>query len=503
MKTAVIYARYSSDRQTEQSIEGQLRVCNDYAERNDIIIIDTYIDRAMTGTNDNRTDFQRMLHDSNKKAWDYVLVYKLDRFSRNKYEMAMHKKTLRDNGIKLISCMENIPDTPEGIILESLLEGMAEYYSAELSQKVKRGMNETRQKGNFTGGYILFGYRVENKKVVIQEDEAEVVRWMFNECASGKLVKTIYQELNQRGILYRGKPFARNTVYHLLANEKYNGVYRHGNEVFTNMYPRIVSEEVFETVKSKIDSNKYGKHKPDVVYLLKNKVRCGYCGKPVNSDSGTSKNGSIMRYYKCSGKRNTNEKCVLKPIRKETLENLVIESTLEAFATPTNISVFADQVLALLKKKNNDNSVLNLLKADFDKVEKAISNLLDCMEQGITTESTKQRLQELENKRSLLSENILIEQSKVRAELTKEDIVKYIVTTLRKSPRQLIDLLIKEIRLYDDKIEIYFHFVDKKSPDDKNRWGFCFYEDKKSFTLETHVFGASAKTIEVEIKLFV
>lgn len=326
-----------------------------------------------------------MLHDSNKKAWDYVLVYKLDRFSRNKYEMAMHKKTLIDNGIKLISCMENIPDTPEGIILESLLEGMAEYYSAELSQKVRRGMNETRQKGNFTGGCVLFGYRVENKKVIIHEDEAEIVRWMFNECASGKFVKTIYQELNEKGILYRGKPFARNTVYHLLANEKYNGIFRHGDEVFTNMYPRIVPEETFEAVKSKIESNKYGKHKPDIVYLLKNKVRCGYCGKPVNSDSGTSHNGSIMRYYKCSGRRNTAKKCTLKPIRQETLEKIVLETILEAFSTPANISMFADIVMELLNKENNDNSVLKLLKADYDKVEKGISNLLDCMEQGMAT----------------------------------------------------------------------------------------------------------------------
>ena len=144
----VIYARYSSERQTEQSIEGQLRVCNDYAERNDIFIIRNYIDRAMTGTNDNREQFQQMLKDSDKKAWDYVLVYKLDRFSRNKYEMAMHRKRLKDNGIKILSAMENIPDSPEGILLESLLEGMNQYYSEELSQKVRRGLRETRIKGN-------------------------------------------------------------------------------------------------------------------------------------------------------------------------------------------------------------------------------------------------------------------------------------------------------------------------------------------------------------------
>ena len=112
MKTAVIYARYSSERQTEQSIEGQLRECMEYAERNDIVIVDTYIDRAMTGTNDNRTDFQRMLKDAQKSAWDIVLVYKFDRFSRNKYEAAIHKKTLKDHGITLVSCSVSEKSAP-------------------------------------------------------------------------------------------------------------------------------------------------------------------------------------------------------------------------------------------------------------------------------------------------------------------------------------------------------------------------------------------------------
>ena len=123
MKTAVIYARYSSERQSEQSIDGQLRKCYEYAEQNGILVLDTYIDRAMTGTNDKRANFQRMLKDSNKKLWNYVIVYKIDRFGRNKYEIAMNKHALKVNGIKLLSAMENIPDSPEGILLESLLEG--------------------------------------------------------------------------------------------------------------------------------------------------------------------------------------------------------------------------------------------------------------------------------------------------------------------------------------------------------------------------------------------
>ena len=171
MQTAVIYARYSSDSQNEQSIEGQLRVCEEYAKRNGILILNTYIDRAMTGRNDNRPDFQRMLKDSNRKEWNYIIVYKFDRFARNRYETAIHKKELKDNGVKVLSAMENIPDTPEAIIFESMLEGYAEYYSAELAQKVKRGMFETRRKGLYQGGGLLYGYKIDGRKIVIDENK--------------------------------------------------------------------------------------------------------------------------------------------------------------------------------------------------------------------------------------------------------------------------------------------------------------------------------------------
>ena len=323
---------------------------------------------------------------------------------------------------------------------------------------------------------------------------------MFQECASGTLVKTIIEQLHEKGILCRGKPFAKNTVYRMLANEKYAGIYKHGDEIFTNMYPRIVPQEIFDTVKNKLDNNKYGKHKKDVVYLLKNKTRCGYCGKSVVSDSGTSKNGNVMRYYNCAEKKR-NKNCSFKAIRKETLENLVLESVLQAFTAPNNISQFAEDVLTLLKKENNDNSVLNLLKNDLVKVEKAISNLLDCIEQGITTESTKKRLEELEEKQCLLKERILVEQSKQKNILTKDDIMKHVSSALRKNPKQLVDLLIKEIRLYNDKIEIDLHFTDKKNPDDENRWGFCFYSCEKSYSIDTHVFHAVPTVSSLQIEL--
>src|SRR5574344_984843 len=176
MKKAVVYARYSSDRQTEQSIEGQLRVCKEFAERNGFSIVGNYIDRATTGTNDNRAEFQRMIADSAKHFFDFVIVYKLDRFSRNRYDSAVNKATLKKNGVKLISAEENITDSPEGIILESMLEGIAEYYSAELSQKVKRGQRERRIKRNITGKPTPYRYDVVNKKIKKKKKEANIVR---------------------------------------------------------------------------------------------------------------------------------------------------------------------------------------------------------------------------------------------------------------------------------------------------------------------------------------
>lgn len=179
MKKVVIYARFSSHSQTEQSIEGQLRECYDFARRNDYLVIAEYIDRAITGTTDKRPEFLRMIEDSKKKNFDYVLVYQLDRFARNRYDSANYKAKLKKNGVRVLSAKENITEDASGILVEGMLESMAEYYSAELSQKVKRGIKESLLKGNFIGGHGLFGYDVIDKKWVVNPLEAAVVQDIF------------------------------------------------------------------------------------------------------------------------------------------------------------------------------------------------------------------------------------------------------------------------------------------------------------------------------------
>ena len=472
MKTAVIYARYSSDNQTEQSIEGQVRVCTEYAKSHNILILDTYVDRAMTGTNDQRPDFQRMLRDSAKREWDYVLVYKLDRFSRDKYATAIHKKTLSNNGVKVLSAMENIPDTPEGIILESLLEGMNQYYSAELAQKVKRGMNESRKKGLFTGGYLLYGYKVENKKIVVDEEQAEVVRYVFGQYALGVYVKDIIDVLTAKGIYHRGKPFIRTTIYNMLANEKYVGIYRYKGEVFENIYPQIVSKDIFERVKEKSRVNHYGKRSVSVVYLLRNKLRCGYCGQPISAETGTSRSGKVMRYYKCFGRKQNNG-CKKATTPKEFLENTILTTIVNELSKPKTMELIVSGILSEQSKQAEQNSALKILMREKKQIDSALENMMAAIEKGIITNGITKRLRELEAQQEELERKILIEQNKATVQLSETDIRKYYTTALSLEAQALIDLLVKEVVLYDDKVEIHFNTPARTSPDE-NR-GFSVY----------------------------
>ena len=221
---AVIYARYSSHNQTEQSIEGQLRDCYAYAERNGLTVIGEYIDRAISGTTDNRELFQRMIADAAKKQFQRILVWKLDRCARNRYDSAMYKHKLKQYGVKVISVMENVGEGDESILLEALLEASAEYYSLDLKKKIKRGIRESIIKGQYVGGPVPYGYIVQDKKLCIHTEEAEHLRWMFAQYAKGTSAADIVAELNQKGIRSnKGVPFNVNTLSGLFKNRKYSG----------------------------------------------------------------------------------------------------------------------------------------------------------------------------------------------------------------------------------------------------------------------------------------
>lgn len=352
MKYAVIYARYSSEKQNDQSIEGQLRVCSDYAEKNDIIVIKNYIDRATTGTNDNRPAFQEMLHDcSMQVVWNIVLVYAIDRFGWNSIEIAVNKQKLKKNNKTLISATqrtsENIDGSKnlDGILLENMYIGLVEYYSAELSEKVKRGITESRKKGHFCGGFLPYGYKVVDKKVEVNENEAEIVRYIYNQYAGGRIAKELLAEITNKGITHRGKPFTKNTFYYLLRLEKYTGICRDHKtgEIYDKTFPAILSKELYASVQKLLANNKLGAKSRITVYLLRKKLFCGYCGRIMQGESGTSSNGEIKHYYKCA-QRKESRSCHKKTIKKELVEQIVIDTTIEMLNNPDNLNLIVDKI---------------------------------------------------------------------------------------------------------------------------------------------------------------
>ena len=277
---AVIYARYSSDKQREESIKGQIEVCRKYAEDNGYEIIDTYIDRAKSAKTDDRPNFLKMIKDSTKKHFQAVIVYQLDRFSRNRYDSAKYKAILKRNGVTLYSANENISDNASGILLESVIEGISEYYSAELAEKVNRGMNVNAEKCLSNGGITPLGYKIENHKYVIDKQMAPIIKEIFEKYADGMTIKEICTDLNDRGIKKpNGTTFNKNSFNAILKNRKYLGIYIFKYIEKPGGMPQIIDEDLFNKVAERLNANRLApaRTRAKAEYLLTGKLFCGYC----------------------------------------------------------------------------------------------------------------------------------------------------------------------------------------------------------------------------------
>ena len=467
---AVIYARFSSHSQTEQSIDGQLRVCREYAERNKINIIGEYIDRATTGTNDNRPEFQRLIADASKKEFEQILVYKLDRFSRNKYDNVVYKHKLAQYGVKVVSATEIINDTPEGALMEGLLEMFAEMYSKDLSQKVKRGIKESILKGNFIGGQILYGYKVEDKKILIDEKTAPAIRYLFEEYANGKSKKQIIRELNEKGYkTNKGKSISYNSFQNNLSNIKYTGMFDNGNLQNENYYPAIISKELFDKVQIKLAEHKHqpATQKAKIEYLLTGKAFCGYCGSSIVGISGTSHTNKQHHYYTCS-QRYKNHTCNKKNENKEYLEKYVVEQTLNFVLTKKQIENIANGML----EKWNKNTTAIKIKEYEKQLEKIEKDLDKCFNMFFNADN-----EEMQKRMNEKSKSLSIEKQDIQEELkklklvqvithTKEDVKNLLAEFLDGNindieyQRKIINKFVNSVYIFDDKIAIYYNLFN-------------------------------------------
>jgi DNA invertase Pin-like site-specific DNA recombinase len=451
--------------QTEQSIEGQIKVCTEFSEKNGYTIIGRYIDRAISGTTDNRPEFLRMIEDSHKRQFDGVLVYQLDRFARNRYDSAIYKAKLKKNGVRVFSAKENITDDASGILVEGLLESMAEYYSAELSQKIRRGLDLNAQKLLATGGNVALGYIVdENRQFVIDEHGAEIVRMVFTMYANGKTITEIIRHLNS--LNYRsskGAPFNKNSLTKMLRNKRYIGIYTYKDTETKDGIPRIVSDEVFNQVAERLAINKKApaRAKAKVAYVLTTKLFCGYCRNMMTGESGTSKTGKLYHYYKCNHARK--KLCHKKPVHKDFIENFVVNEC-RALLTDDNIEEITVEVMRI-NEQEQDQSTIKRLKKSLSENERKRANMLAAIAE-CDIDSVRKLLYEhmatLENERLRLEQQLSIEQLSA-VSMTKDEIT-FFLSHLRngnindeKYRQILVNVFLNSVYLYDDKLTLIFN----------------------------------------------
>ncbi|MCD7770546.1 MAG: recombinase family protein [Oscillospiraceae bacterium] len=464
--TAVIYARYSSDNQREESIEGQIRECTAFAEKNGITILRHYIDRAFSAKTDNRPEFQNMIKDSGKKLFDAILVWKLDRFARNRYDSARYKATLKKNGVKVVSATENISDGAEGILLESMLEGMAEYYSADLSEKVIRGMTENALKCKYNGGGLTLGYMIDSEQYFqVDPVTAPFVLEAFKLYDEGSTMTEIRDILNERGVRNsKGLPLNYGNIQHMLSNRRYMGEYQYRDIVIPDGIPSLVPKDLFDRVQQKLAKNKKApaRHKAEDDYLLTTKLFCGYCGAYLCGESGTSRTGVAHHYYKCSSVKKKRKECHKKPVRKIWIEDLVVDTTMKMVMDDSTIEAIVSMLMDLQDRENVN---IPLYEQQLKETKTAIQNILNAIQQGILTKSTKSRLEELEAAKEDLEIKIANEKIS-KPKISKEFMIFWLhrfrkLDVSQKSHRKmLIDTFVNSIYLYDDKILFTFNFKE-------------------------------------------
>ena len=424
---AVIYARYSSSRQRDVSIDQQVSACRAYADQQGWNVSRVYADHAITGTTDQRPSFQQMIRDASALAWSKVIVYAFDRFARDRYDSAVYKHALKENGVRVLSVTEQVTDDPAGVLMESIFEGFAEYYSRELQRKIRRGLRYNAENCIASGAHTIpLGYdRGPDGRYRLNPAEAALVQEAFRRYGAGETMAAIARDFNARGITTkRGKPWSRSSFHALLKNERYAGVFIWKDVRVEGGVPVIISREDFDRVQRRIAAEAENRvdrrDRGHGLYVLTGRAVCGLCGCGLTGVSGVGRHGDRHAYYYCSGRRKGSG-CELKPIPRDQLEGLVARSVLELVLTDDTIEWMAEYAAAHQRQEDTDAEISrtqDALKAS----KKAAGNILAAIEKGTYTDTTADRLRELEAEAHLLEARLCELQSTIADTFTADEI---------------------------------------------------------------------------------
>ena len=493
---AVLYARFSSDNQREESIEAQLRAMHEYCSRNSIVIIHEYCDRAKSATTDDRPEFLKMIAASREGDFDFAIVHKLDRFSRNRYDSAYYKRELKKNGVQLLSVLEQMDDSPESIILESVLEGMSEYYSKNLAREVMKGMRESAMDCRYIGGWVPYGFRVDPQthRYIINDYEAEAVRMIFRDVADGCGYNVVLNKLNAMGYRTRlGNTFSKETLYEMLRNEKYNGVYvfsraaskdelgRRNNHLdkpiedqirIPGGMPKIVDDETFARVQAILASRKrHGRRDGKRKYLLTGMVFCGLCGHRYCGDSmqtGGEKNRSVIGTYFCNNRKNHGaHACSNSNIHQEPLEELVLQKIEEIVFDESRIPGIVQAYRELCQQEDGtDKDKIRTLRQNLKTVEQKIANIVNIIANTGSAALVTQ-LTQLEREKELLDVQLQEEERGTKEDDLDEEAIRAAFRQTQKmfhsgtlpQMEQIINLYLDKVLVYPDYVEIHLNNV--------------------------------------------
>ena len=463
----VIYARYSSHRQTDLSIEQQVEACRKLASDMGIDVSAVYADRALSGTTDKRPDFQRLLRDAQKGVFAYLLAWKSNRIGRNMLEALINEGKLVDCGVRIVYVEEDFDDSAAGRFAARNMLNVNQFYSEAMAEDITRAMTANAAECKVNGPLPLGYKRGDDGRYAVDEPKAEIVREIFRRVASGEPQADVVADLNRRGVKNaRGQPFGKNGLHTLLCNERYRGVYIFAETRIDGGVPRIIDDALFYAVQEGKTMRQAvrGRHTPGGDYLLTGKLFCGECNEHMIGLSGTGKSGAKHYYYACSRKRSKRD-CKKRDVRRDLIETQIAKALQAAVMDDATVEWIADVWESYVKRCNADAEIA-LLRQQLDETTTAIGNIMSAIERGLISDTMADRLRELETDKKHLDRQIAVLSAR-QITVTREEIVDWIDTLRHGDPsdktyqRQLFDLFLVAAYVYDDgRVRVIFSVGD-------------------------------------------
>lgn len=467
-----IYARYSSHAQREESIEQQINACMAKARELGVEIVETYSDKAISGKTDKRPQFQRMLRDAEKGKFKFLFAWKSNRLGRNMLNAMVTEERLNEADVKCIYAEEDFDDTAAGRFALRSMMNVNQFYIENMAEDIKRGLNDSAKECKVVGT-IPYGYKKgDDGKFAIKEEEAAIVREIYQRIAAEEMIITIAEDFNARGIpTRRGGAWGKNSFQNIIHNEKYIGVFKYSDIVIPGGMPRIIDDDLFRKVQEvcatkKNPTNSGRRRTANGLYLLTGKLYCGKCGAPMSGMSGTARNGSLRFYYICQHKRREHS-CDKTNVPRDYIERAVAEAIMENVLQDDVLDWIADMAVEY-SQQTVQNSDIGLLTEELANVEKSIQNIVKAIEAGIFSESTAARLKELEAEQRNLKGKIADAKESI-VELSKDEILAGLMMFRdgdindQKFLMTLFDTFLKAVYINDDNLKIVFSFTGDKS----------------------------------------